>query len=290
LAYQESSTFPAEESDPVFSFLVKGGANVLFSEIFNGVPQLYPGSSFEVEEVFEATIEILRPELIDTDFKWFPPKRYFGSWTISDTLPGFGVSSEDRGFIESEVFKIKRYSTFVIQANADVPIAAYEESAIDNCNFFQINATVPTPPIPVGAGVLGINNSVFKSRETLRKVPLIDRVFLPKLRFVGLYVSLGSVLTSASYKARIINGISVNLPPFGFDVCTLVPAQNCEQLFNAELINQQGFATQAEAIAYNVANCPIPPNQSSSVVPVPWTCPLNPADIRTIYLPECLGF
>jgi hypothetical protein len=254
MAYTESSTFPPEPSDPAFSFLVAGGADVNLSQIFNGLPQLYAGSSFVIEEIFEGKIEMLSPELIDTDFRWFPPKRYFGTWTISDTLPGFGISVEDRGFIDSEVFKIKRYSTFVIQANAGVSIAEHEEGAIDNCNFLLDSVGIEIPPLTGSIQVLRKQEAIFKMRTTLRNVPLLDRVFNPKLRFVGLYVNVGAVLTEAKYIARIINGVSVDLPPFPPTPCTTVTEFDCAGEFSQFLIEQNSFIVNPRLFAsYNEA-------------------------------------
>lgn len=256
MAYTESSTFPPEQSDPSFAFLVSGGADINLSQIFNGLPQFYAGSSFVIEEIFEGKCEILQPELIDTDFRWFPPKRYFGTWTVSDTLPGFGVSPEDRGFVDSEIFKIKRYSTFVIQANANVSIAEHEEGAIDNCNFVLNEVGIDFPPFSGKINTLATNDAIFKMRTTIRNVPLQDRVFYPKLRFVGLYINVGSVLTEAKYTARIINGVSVDLPSFPATPCAVAPEFDCDAEFtnflatqNASLPNPRLFRTYEEAVA-----------------------------------------
>jgi hypothetical protein len=288
MAYVETGLLIIPQPDPNLGIFIRFGQDILFSEIFNGVPQLYAGSSFLVEEVFEAKFEIYEPSLIDFDLRWNPTKQYIGTWTLSDTLPADGLSSEDTGFIVYESMKLKRYSLYTVQANADVPIATNEESAIDNCNFFLVTALVPTPPIPVGAGILSNNSSVFKSRETLRKVPLLDRVFLPKMRYIGLYVNTGAGIVSSKYTARVINGISVDLPPFAFDVCNIVPAQNCEQLFNTFLIQNQGFATQAQALAEWNATCPTANLGVGGASSSTWVCPIDPTDIRTYWRVECV--
>lgn len=290
LAFVESSTFAPVQSVSEFAFIVSGGADVLFSQIFSGVPQLYAGSSFEVEEIFEGEIEILEPSLIDVDLRWLPPKFYFGTWTISDTLPGFGVASEDRGFVDSSTFKIKRYSRFTVQANADVPIAMLEESSIDNCNFAL--ATVSTPPLPAIIGTVFpvINNGLLKTRETLRKVPLKDRVFIPKLRYVGLYINVGCCLTKAKYTARIINGISVDLSPFAFDNCLLVPLTTCDLEFTTFInATPNSFRTQGEADNWYDTVCGGGGLPGSGVFPLTWTCSINNADVRTYYQGYCVG-
>jgi hypothetical protein len=270
MAYTENSTFPPVPSDPAFAFLVSGGADINLSQIFSGLPQLYAGSSFVIEEIFEGEIVMLEPQLIDTDFRWFPPKRYFGTWTVSDTLPGFGISPEDRGFIDSEIFKIKRYSTFVIQANANVTIAEHEEGAIDNCNFLLNSLGVEIPPFSGSQQVLEKDEAVFRLRTTIRNVPLQDRIFLPKLRFVGLYVNVGAVLTKAKYTARIINGVSVDLPPFPATACTATPPANCPLQFANFLSSAPGQydsqlaceASEDVPCQQDVYVCPTDPTQT----------------------------
>jgi hypothetical protein len=289
MAYTENSTFPPIPSEPAFAFLVSGGADINLSQIFSGLPQLYAGSSFVIEEIFEGEVVMVEPQLIDTDFRWFPPKRYFGTWTISDTLPGFGISPEDRGFIDSEIFKIKRYSTFVIQANADVVIAEHEQGAIDNCNFLLNSLGVEIPPFSGSQQVLEKDIAVFSLRTTLRNVPLQDRIFLPKLRFVGLYINVGAVLINAKYTARIINGVSVDLPAFPATGCTAV-ASSCEVLFeqylatlNTNTAVTQFYPTQAEALGDQA----IDGNTGSTLFAVQqfndFVCPIAPNTVYQIW-------
>lgn len=291
MAYTETGILTIPQVEPNLNIIVRLGADILFSEIFNGVPQFYPGSSFDVEEIFEATFFVYRPELIDIDFRWNPSKVYIGTWRLSDTLPSEGMSPEDEGFITYDTLKLKRYSRYTIQANADVEISEYGFGSIDNCNFLLSQDSVnyqptpnaiPLPPTQIGNGLL-INDSTFKYRNAIEKVGLIDRVFIPKIRYVGLYVNVGAGITSAKYTARVINGISVDLPSFPIQTCTTLPPDSCELLYNNFLA--QGQISSADGIRYPTfglaesARLLLPPVPATSTLPGSFVCPNSPFTI-----------
>jgi hypothetical protein len=270
-------------------FAINGLGQILFSQIFNGVPQLYPGSSFTVEEVIEFGIIITIPEVIDTDFRWYPPKRYLGTWTIFDQVSAFGTYPEDRGFIEDTITKVRRYSTYVVQANADVPVAEFESGAIDNCNFLLKEVGIEIPPFAGSINTLAVNDSVFKFRNTLQKVPLIDQPFNARIKTIGLHIDSGAELTFINYKCRIINAISVDLPPFPLTVCTTA-AGSCEVLFeqylatlNTNTAVVQFYSTQGEALAAQTADG----NSNSTIFVVSqytsYTCPVEPFNVYEIW-------
>ncbi len=231
--FNGSREFPVNNLDPI-----------QFSQIFNGTPQLYAGSSFTVEEVIEFGVLINNPEAISVDLRWYPPKKYMGTWTIFDQVSVFGTYPEDRGFIEDFTTKVRRYSTYVVQANANVPIAVHEQSAIDDCNFQLVTVNVGVPPVAVSGSGLFSPESVLKSRHTLQKVPLLDRPFIGRIKTIGLYVDLGCELTFINYKCRVINAISVDLPEFPLTVCNALPASGCPEQFAAFI--------QAENIAIGI--------------------------------------
>jgi hypothetical protein len=282
MAYEEDITnFPVGFNGSQ-EFPVNNLNPIQFSQIFNGVPQLYAGSSFTVEEVIEFGVLINNQSAIDVDYRWYPPKKYMGTWTIFDQLSVFGTYPEDRGFIEDDITKVRRYSTYVIQANADIPIAVHEQSAIDDCNFELGSVQIGVPPVTVEGSRLTSPEAVLKSRHTLSRVPLLDRPFIGRIKTIGLYVDLGCELTFVNYKARVINGISVDLPEFPLTVCSNAPTDiACQLAFNASLLlppefpgsNGVRYTTleQAEtvkltlpnpeaAIIYQQAfNCPVPP-------------------------------
>lgn len=276
MAYTESATFPAEQGDPAFSLIVRGGAEITFTDIFDGVPQMFVGSAFEIQEIFEGEIEILEPSLIDVDLRWFPPKYYYGTWSVSDTLPGFGIDSEDRGFIGNNVFKIKRVSRFLIVANPLVPIAEWESGVTDNCNFQLNEVGIQIPPFVGAQTTLSINDSVFKYRNSLQKVPLLNRVFYPKLRFVGLYVNTGCVLTKARYIAQVINQVNVDIPAFPDIVCNIQSLGSCEVQFQNFLDSDSNrFATQGLCqSAIDAPGSPYDPNATPNSYL--YNCPIEP--------------
>lgn len=237
---------------------IRGLEPIDFSDIFGGIPQLYAGSSFTVEEVIEFGCLIKTPELIDVDFRWYPPKKYLGTWTIFDQVSAFGTSPEDRGFIEDTICKIRRYSVYVIQGNANVPIAVHEQSSIDNCNFYLGEVGLNLPPINVSVQPLIFNEAVLKSRHTLQRVPLVDRNFIAKIKTIGFHIDPGAELTFVNYKCRVINAISVDLPPFPITVCDVAP-QSCNGLFANFLQDfnagsPQSLAYASEALATEAAN------------------------------------
>jgi hypothetical protein len=256
MSYEENITGFDAGFNGSREFPVNNLGDIQFSQIFNGVPQLYAGSSFTVEEVIEFGVLINNPEVIDVDLRWYPPKKYMGTWTIFDQVSAFGTYPEDRGFIEDNITKVRRYSTYVIQANADVPIALHEQSAIDDCNFIQTSVGAIIPPFDFEVQPLAVHEAVLKSRNTLTKVPLLNRSFIGRIKTIGLYVDLGCELTFINYKARIINGISVDLPEFPLTVCSVAPLFDCDAEFtnflaaqNATLPNPRLFKTYAEAVA-----------------------------------------
>lgn len=243
MSYTETGILTIPQPDPNLNIIVRLGGDILFSEIFNGVPQFYPGSSFLVEEVFEAKFEIYRPELIDIDFRWNPSKEYIGTWTLSDTLPSDGLSSEDTGFIIYTSLKLKRYSFYTIQANADVQVAEYGFGKIDNCNFLLNSEALVLPPQIGLQQKLSIDDGVFKYRHAIEKAPLIDRVFLPKIRYVGLYVNVGAGIVESRYTARVINGISADMPSFPITNCLTVLDSFCDIALQEFLALPPNFPT-----------------------------------------------
>lgn len=260
---------------------------LLFSKIFNGTPQLYAGSSFTVEEILEIYVTPTDRTVLDVDLLWYPPKYYLGTWSVFSQLSGFGTNPENRGFLEDFITQVTRYSTYTIQANADVPIGFHEELAIDDCNFVLDSFGVEIPPFSASKQTLGLKESVFKGRTTLRKVPLIDQPFNRKIKYFGIATRPGCIATGANYKARIINAISVDLVPFAFAVCQAVQNVDCDALYNAFLIQNQAYATFGEAQAELDTNCPNPPGPTSEVLTQPWICAGNIQDVRNVYYASC---
>lgn len=257
---------------------------IQFSQIFNGVPQLFPGSSFTVEEVMEFGCLVDDASIIDVDFRWYPAKRYLGTWTVFDQVSSFGTDSENRGFIEDTIQKIKRYSTYVIQANANVPSALHEVLVVDNCNFSLKTVTVAAPGFLVGQSIPSQSSSLFSAELSLSKVPLIDKPFNAKIKTIGLYVSPGAILTFINYKCRVINAISVDLPAFPVTNCNLYPEVSCASLYATFLANPPSgllrFSTQAQGIAYANSNNYI----AYTLEQITYTCPIAPGTTYTYWL------
>lgn len=278
MAFEESLNIPPGSLSGGKELLVNNLQPILFSQVFSGTPQLYAGSSFTVEEVLEIGLLVTDENVIDVDFRWYPPKLYLGNWTIFDNISAFGTFVEDRGFLEDTITKIRRYSTFTIQANANVPVAEFEGGAVDNCNFFLNLIGVELPIFSGSQGVLQVNDSVFKTRQSLQKVPLIDQEFVGRIKTLGLYIYEGCAISYVDYKCRVINAISVDLPAFPGTPCNILPGATCEILYQEFLetnVQPAFFATEGEAIARagvlglqpneyiiftSTYECPIPPN------------------------------
>lgn len=287
MAYEENITIPLNYTGGNQEFGVNNLQPILMSQIFSGTPQFYAGSSFQVEEVIEFGVIPVNPLVVDIDFRWYPPKYYLGNWSLFDQLSGFGTYPEDRGYIEDTISKVRRYSQYTIQGNANVPIAVHEQSAIDGCNFQLISAEIGIPPVAIEGSQLFEPIAAFKSRNTLQRVPLLDQPFNAKIKTIGFYIYEGCELTFLNYKARVINAISVDLAPFPITQCFYGTAPDCNQLFQSFLTDNAYYDNEAQALAIAVANCPVPPNISASAEQQSWTCPGNPLDVRQYWIPSC---
>lgn len=270
-------------------FPVNNLAAIQFSQIFNGTPQLYAGSSFTVEEVVEIGVLINNPRAIDVDFRWYPPKKYMGTWTLFDQVSSFGTYPEDRGFLEDFSTKIRRYSTYVIQANADIPIAVHEQSAIDDCNFNLVSVEVGVPPLQIQGSGLFTPIAVLKSRNTLTKVPLLNRPFIGRIKTIGLYIDPGCELTFINYKARVINGISVDLPNFPLTPCNVAPPSNCDSAYQAWLLTPPpplavGGVRYATVAAAEAARAALTVPNAYLVVNSSFTCQQAPGTVYPAYI------
>jgi len=257
------------------------------SDIFDGLPQFYAGSTFCIEEVLEIGCVPVDAKLIDVDFRWYPSKYYFGTWTLFDKVSSFGTNPENRGYIEDSINIIKRYSYFTIQGNPDVPIAFLEESAIDDCNFRLQVASITLPPVTLGQTYPEIANSIFKGRHTLQRVPLTDRRFYPQIGTVGLYVNVGAELTYVNYKAAVINAVDVDLAAFPVSACSPASGAYCDLAFG-EFIGSSSdrFVTIGEAESYIITQGTTGDLSGGSITPSTWTCSIAPFSTYTYYVAQ----
>jgi hypothetical protein len=254
---------------------------ILFSQIFTGIPQFYAGSSFTVEEIYEIGLSNQVPELLDVDFRWNPPRKYYGTYCFSDTISGLGIEPENRGFLDNDVVKIKRYSSYTVQANAGVAVAINEFLRIDNCNFVLNTLGANVGIFEAGQQYLDVNDSIFIGRQSLTKVPLIDQVFTQKIGWIYCYINPGNSIEYATYKVRVVNAISVDLENFPSSVCNIVPQESCDGLFQIAASTgllgadpSSVFATQALAQAAADASG-LQPGQYQ-VFSAVWSCPIAP--------------
>lgn len=258
---------------------------ILFSQIFSGTPQLYAGSSFTIEEILEIGIINIEPQLISVDFRWYPPKFYYGTWTLFDQVSGFGTNPEERGYIEDDLLILKRYSTYTIQANPDVPFGYIGDHAIDDCNFRLKIAAATIPPLTVGDTYPSVASSIFRIRRSISKVPLIDQTFPAKIKTVGLYINEGAELASLRYKVAVINTIDTDFAPFPVSACSPGSSQECANDFNTFLgSSPDRLLTYAAAEMYITQYGITGDPSGGTITSQTWTCSTAPYAVYTYYL------
>lgn len=236
--------------------LLNGGQPINFSQIFEGLPQFYAGSSFTVQEILRLELNIDNDSLIDKDLKWFPEKIYAGTYTFGSNALISGINPENRGFIEYYVNEYVRYNTYTISANPDVPIGLHGLSAIDNCNFILQTAAAIVGPVRIGQSFPTRNSAMLSARHSLEKVPLIDREFYPQMSSIGLYIAPGLSISTLKYKVQVINAIYCDVAQFPSITCRLPPEADCEASFtlfldthNAISSAPRWWRTEAQAVA-----------------------------------------
>jgi hypothetical protein len=205
-----------------------------FSNLFDGEPQFFAGSQIQVQEILTLYFNVVDSKKIGVDFNWFQSKEYLGNYQFSDSLDT-AIVSGDEGFITNRIQKIKRYSTYTVTANPDIPFARGTRGYIGQCNFELEEIEIQIP----GLGALGVSRPrdindgiLFLTSDALTKVGLADRQYFPKILQVGLFVSPGAEIYLAEYKIDIINGIYIAEPEFPIPTCSLAsPGGACQADF-----------------------------------------------------------
>jgi hypothetical protein len=225
----------------------------LFSQAANLNSPFLPGSSFEMVEDWDITLRIDRPELVDSDQRWFYPIHYLGTWQ------GLGASFTPRAGDQFSGRLIQTVSTFSYETTYTTglrnPLRQYKgaTSAIDNCSFAttKIGATVNGLTLELQTPTSQID--LFTIRESLKACRLEDFFVSQRLRGMGLYLNPGVSFVSANYSVAAVSlapiepdytepqSCAQSLPP---------PPPSCEQEFVSSIINTGvGTRTEAEAIA-----------------------------------------
>lgn len=251
---------------------------VLFSQIFSGTPEFYAGSIVQVEETWQVLMVVDGETLVDTDFNWYFPKYYAGSYQIlnSNSIPLH--YPEDDGYLNSNVFNIKRYSNYTIVADPGTVYAAAEFSTIRACNFYlQPDVYIfPGENLPVtGFRDHGVQPA-FLGGHSLSKAPLKDTNFNQLMPGMGLFLKPGITGVTAQYNAAVINTIRTDYPPLEAPTCQFAGGLSCDQEFAALIAN--GVSPSGETPIYdNDTSCPV------GLFPLPRTFQCVDGGSRTYY-------
>jgi len=150
---------------------------IMFSEIFDGVPQFYKGSTIFVQEILTiiSQIDPGKEHLVDRDMRWFDPKIYLGTYQLSALLssPLEPEAEGGQGFLTNSAHQIKRYSNYTITADPDTPFGIGDLFKVDNCNFQLVGSSLEVAGASVSIQVPRTSDVQFVGTITNEKAPLI---------------------------------------------------------------------------------------------------------------------
>lgn len=221
MAYNRNYTFSIEEGSGKVGRTLD--TPILFSEIFDGTPQFYAGSTIFVQEILTiiSDVQIGKEHLVDVDLRWFNPKIYYGTYQLS-ALIGSGIEPENeggQGFLTCQTMQIKRRSSYTITANPNTPFAIGEKFVVDNCNFELEELT-----LDLGAGEITVtkpknNESMLVGIVTSEKAPLADTEYNQFFTSLGFYYNPGCFLVALNHRIAIINVVYTDFTPYRDVVC-----------------------------------------------------------------------
>jgi len=197
---------------------------ILFSEIFDGVPQFYSGSTINCQEILtiECNIRIGEERFVDADFRWFDPKVYFGTYQFGDLISGLQSEQElGQGFLTNRKHFFVRRSSYEIIANPDTPFGFEEVFVVDNCGFETSEIG-----IEFGGASLTVqrplrNEALFQGKISKTRAPLKDATYNQFFGQIGLYLNPGCELIRITHRVQIINNIQADFLPYPEFTCSL---------------------------------------------------------------------
>jgi hypothetical protein len=198
---------------------------ILFSQIFDGTPQFYSGSTIEVQEILQITSQVIigMEQFVDVDFKWFEPKIYYGSYQLVGLTAGIEDENQGgQGFLTNYIHKFIRRSSYQIVADPSVPIAEESSLIIDNCSFQLrgISAMFGGAEISLNSPLQ--NESLFQGKISRQRAPLKDATYNQFFKSIGLYYNPGCELVGINHRVQIINVVSTDLSPYPNFSCSLL--------------------------------------------------------------------
>jgi hypothetical protein len=269
---------------------IRYGDPLAFSQLFDGIPQYYPGSIIQVQEILTIITRIADASVVDVDLDWFDPKKYLGTYQVIDFDGVTSHAEGDDGYLVGTYQKIKRYSWYTIAANPNVPIALDEGFIVNDCNFYSVAEVYLFPgtntPLPgFRLRESGEGKPLLRGYTSRTAAPLADTDFNARIGGVGLHLKPGVEGVRIEYAVSIINDIYTDYEPFPVSTCELVQP-TCEEQYAAYLSGGgEAFATFAACESARLNPPPnSPPNDTAGVcVPDLWICPTDPTFTRESY-------
>ncbi len=258
--------------------VIHAAAGITFEDIFDGIPQYYPGSTVQVQETLRINVSLDNPQLVGRSEGWFNTVLRLGTYQILlNGLSDIFVREGDSGYLTCESFEISRISSYTITANPDVLVAKWEQIALDSCNLYLVPEVYlfPDNPVPQPGYKLYEKNPALLGSMTLTRANLLDRPFSRQIQGVGLSLAPGVVGINTVYKVAVINAIYADYPAAQVPSCQFLAA-DCQTQFNAFLVENSGgfFETQAECESVTGTQC-FPADA--------YVCPTDPTFTRSLW-------
>lgn len=221
MAYERNIFFDADSGSGAQGKTLE--SPILFSEIFDGVPQFYAGSTICVQEILTiiSNIQIGKEHLVDVDMRWFNPKVYFGTYQLTALIntPLEPEGEGGQGFITNQTIQIKRYSNYTITANPNNPISVGNAFKIDNCNFELEEVTVSVGTVEITTTLPKYRENLLTGLSTNEKAPLADTEYNQFFTSIGLYYNPGCEPVALNHRVAVINVVYTDFLPYPDVVC-----------------------------------------------------------------------
>jgi hypothetical protein len=223
MAYEFTISFAEGEGSGAVGRILP--SPILFSEIFDGTPQFYAGSTIFVQEVLEVLSNIIigKEALVDVDFKWFDPKVYIGTYQFGDVIRGQQPQSEmGEGFLTNRKQTFIRRSSYTITANPATPIAYNKVFTVDNCNFETVEAGIEFGGASITIQKPLRNENIFNGKISESRAPLVDTSYNQFFNTIGLYYNPGCEPIQINHRVQIINALQTDFLPYPEFTCEIL--------------------------------------------------------------------
>jgi hypothetical protein len=260
-----------------------GSRGITFQQIFSGVPLYYPGSVIQVQEVAQIATAVYEPGVVDVDLTWWQPKKYLGSYQLTNGIYGRHRPGDDE-YLVAEIQEISRYSSYTVTANPNTLIGLGEGFSILDCNWYTVPEVFLFPGTVTPVPGFRLRESppekpILRGYSSITPAPLANTEFNPLITDIGLHLKPGVEGIRVEYNVSIINDIYTAYSPYPTGTCELI-APTCSEQFSAFLSDSSGlvFADESTCLASlgggdTVGIC----------VLESWVCPSDPAQVFSYY-------